>query len=136
MNFIEQLKQIPDHRKSKGKRHPLWLVMCLTLLGVLSGYHGYRPVQASDGSLTSGLANFIIVVTDPVNINTNQSNQEFNQSQSDKIGLTGGIAFIGLGITQNGTKTEIRNGSDLLATLLNYNNALNPLVSANFVAYP
>jgi Ca2+-binding RTX toxin-like protein len=62
--------------------------------------------------------------------------QDFNQSQSDKIGLTGGIAFIGLGITQNGTKTEIRNGSDLLATLLNYNNTLNPLVSANFVAYP
>ena len=44
MNFIEQLKQIPDHRSSKGKRHPLWLVMCLTLLGVLSGYHGYRPL--------------------------------------------------------------------------------------------
>ena len=44
MNFIEQLKQIPDHRKSKGKRHPLWLVMCLTLLGVLCGYHGYRPL--------------------------------------------------------------------------------------------
>jgi predicted transposase YbfD/YdcC len=44
MNFIEQLKQIPDHRKSKGKRHPLWLVMCLTLLGVLCNYHGYRPL--------------------------------------------------------------------------------------------
>jgi predicted transposase YbfD/YdcC len=44
MNFIEQLKQIPDPRKSKGKRHPLWLVMCLTLLGVLCNYHGYRPL--------------------------------------------------------------------------------------------
>ncbi|MFN5399032.1 MAG: transposase family protein [Pseudanabaena sp.] len=44
MNFIEQLKQIPDHRKSNGKRHPLWLVMCLTLLGVLCNYHGYRPL--------------------------------------------------------------------------------------------
>ena len=202
-------------------------------------------VQASDGSLTSGLANFSIVVTDPVNINTNQSNQpatvltgaianiiacgnnndnidasattgnnnlsggggddtliggsgndildggtgndilrgnagvdrlyggdgndtliggtgrdllvggggadlfvlgtlgvdadtiqDFNQSQSDRIGLTGGIIFGSLTISQNLTKTEIRNGSDLLATLLNYNNTLNPLVSANFVAYP
>ena len=44
MNFIEQLKQIPDHRKSKGKRHPLWLVLCLTLLGILCNYHGYRPL--------------------------------------------------------------------------------------------
>ncbi|MFN5857624.1 MAG: FG-GAP-like repeat-containing protein, partial [Pseudanabaenaceae cyanobacterium] len=32
-------------------------------------------VQASDGTLTSGLANFSIIVTDPVNINTTQSNQ-------------------------------------------------------------
>lgn len=44
MNFIEQLKQIPDHRHSRGKRHPLWLVMCLTLLGVMCTYHGYRPL--------------------------------------------------------------------------------------------
>ena len=44
MNFIEQLNQIPDHRKSKGKRHQLWLVMCLTLLGVLCNYHGYRSL--------------------------------------------------------------------------------------------
>jgi hypothetical protein len=44
MNFIEQLKQIPDHRKNKGKRHPLWLIMCLTLLGTLCNYHGYRPL--------------------------------------------------------------------------------------------
>ena len=64
--------------------------------------------------------------------------QDFNQSQGDRIGLTNGITFGGAGfaITQNGTKTEIRNGSDLLATLLNYNNTLNPLTSANFVAYP
>ena len=44
MKFIEQLKQIPDHRQSQGKRHPLWLVICLTLVGVLCGYHGYRPL--------------------------------------------------------------------------------------------
>jgi predicted transposase YbfD/YdcC len=44
MNFIEQLKQIPDHRKSKGKRHPLWVVMSLSLLGTLCNYHGYRPL--------------------------------------------------------------------------------------------
>ncbi|MFN7714023.1 MAG: calcium-binding protein, partial [Pseudanabaenaceae cyanobacterium] len=63
--------------------------------------------------------------------------QDFNQSQGDRIGLTGGVITFGsLTITQNLTRTEIRNGSDLLATLLNYNNTLNPLVSANFVAYP
>jgi hypothetical protein len=62
--------------------------------------------------------------------------QDFNQSQGDRIGLTGGITFGSLTITQNLTRTEIRNGSELLATLLNYNNTLNPLVPSNFVAYP
>jgi hypothetical protein len=43
-NLIEQLKQIPDYRKSKGKRHSLWLVLMLVLLGTLCGYRGYRPL--------------------------------------------------------------------------------------------
>ena len=64
--------------------------------------------------------------------------QDFSQSQGDRIGLNVGITFGvgGFAITQNGTKTEIRNGSELLATLLNYNNTLNALTAANFVAYP
>jgi hypothetical protein len=44
LNLIEQLKQIPDYRKSKGKRHALWLVLMLILLGTLCGYRGYRPL--------------------------------------------------------------------------------------------
>lgn len=43
-NLIEHLKQIPDYRKSKGKRHSLWLVLMLILLGTLCGYRGYRPL--------------------------------------------------------------------------------------------
>lgn len=44
LNLIEQLKQIPDYRKGKGKRHALWLVVMLILLGTLCGYRGYRPL--------------------------------------------------------------------------------------------
>jgi hypothetical protein len=44
LNLIEHLKQIPDYRKGKGKRHALWLVMMLVLLGTLCGYRGYRPL--------------------------------------------------------------------------------------------
>lgn len=44
LNLIEHLKQIPDYRKSKGKRHALWLVLMLILLGTLCGYRGYRPL--------------------------------------------------------------------------------------------
>jgi hypothetical protein len=43
-NLIEQLKQIPDYRKGKGKRHSLWLILMLVLLGTLCGYRGYRPL--------------------------------------------------------------------------------------------
>lgn len=44
LNLLEQLKQIPDYRKGKGKRHALWLVLMLVLLGTLCGYRGYRPL--------------------------------------------------------------------------------------------
>ncbi|MEM6518574.1 MAG: ISAs1 family transposase [Cyanobacteria bacterium P01_D01_bin.71] len=44
MCLIEQLKQIPDHRQLRGRRHPLWMVLFLTLLGFLCGYRGYRPL--------------------------------------------------------------------------------------------
>jgi hypothetical protein len=44
VNFIEALQQVPDYRKSKGKRHQLWLVLLVIVLGSLCGYRGYRPL--------------------------------------------------------------------------------------------
>jgi len=44
MTLIEQLKQIPDPRKIKGRRHPLWMILFFSLLGFLCGYAGYRPL--------------------------------------------------------------------------------------------
>lgn len=44
LNLIAYLKHVPDYRKGKGKRHALWLVMMLVLLGTLCGYRGYRPL--------------------------------------------------------------------------------------------
>lgn len=46
MDLIHQLKQIPDHRKTKGKRHELWLVLTLMILGFICGYQGYRPLAS------------------------------------------------------------------------------------------
>lgn len=46
MTLIDQLKTIPDPRNHKGKRHPLWLILFLSLLGSLCGYWGYRPLAA------------------------------------------------------------------------------------------
>lgn len=44
MNLIEVVKQIPDHRDNRGKKHPLWMLLLLVLLGDLCGYRGYRPL--------------------------------------------------------------------------------------------
>ena len=44
MTLIDQLKTIADPRSPRGKRHPLWLVLFLALLGSLCGYWGYRPL--------------------------------------------------------------------------------------------
>lgn len=44
MTLIEQLKQIRDPRYIRGLRHPLWMLLMLSLLGFLCGYRGYRPL--------------------------------------------------------------------------------------------
>jgi predicted transposase YbfD/YdcC len=44
MTLIAQLKQIPDVRHIRGRRHPLWMILWLSLLGFLCGYDGYRPL--------------------------------------------------------------------------------------------
>lgn len=44
MTLISLLKTLSDPRSPKGRRHPLWLVLFLSLLGCLCGYWGYRPL--------------------------------------------------------------------------------------------
>ena len=44
MLLTEQLKQIPDHRKAKGKKYSLWVVLAMSLMGSLCGFIGYRPL--------------------------------------------------------------------------------------------
>src|SRR5689334_541398 len=39
-NLLEQLQQVPDYRHIKGRRHQLWLVLFVILLGTMTGYWG------------------------------------------------------------------------------------------------
>ena len=41
-NLIEHLRQVKDFRTTDGRRHPLWLVLLLVIMGTMSGYVGYR----------------------------------------------------------------------------------------------
>jgi hypothetical protein len=43
-NLIEELKQIKDFRTLEGRRHPLWLVLLIVIMGTMSGYLGYRAL--------------------------------------------------------------------------------------------
>jgi predicted transposase YbfD/YdcC len=44
MSLIDQLKTIEDPRSRRGRRHELWLILFLSLLGSLCNYWGYRPL--------------------------------------------------------------------------------------------
>ena len=43
-SLIDYLKQIPEHRAPHGLRHPLWLVLLIIIMGMMSGYWGYRQL--------------------------------------------------------------------------------------------
>lgn len=43
--LVEQLKTIPDWRRGRTVQHPLWLMLLLCLLGVMSGYSSLRGLE-------------------------------------------------------------------------------------------
>lgn len=44
MPLIEALQSVPDYRSARGKRHPLWLLLVMIVMGNLCGYQGNRPL--------------------------------------------------------------------------------------------
>lgn len=40
--LIDYLKEIPDPRSGQGCRHEQWLVLLIIIMGIASGYWGYR----------------------------------------------------------------------------------------------
>ena len=43
-SLIEALKKVKEFRQEKGKRHPLWIVLLIIILGIMEGYTGYRAL--------------------------------------------------------------------------------------------
>lgn len=43
--LIDQLKTVPDWRRGRKVQHPLWLMLLLCLLGVMSGYSSLRGLE-------------------------------------------------------------------------------------------
>ena len=46
LTLIAFLKKVNDPRQNSGKRHPLWLILLLVVLGMMFGYLGYRDICA------------------------------------------------------------------------------------------
>ncbi len=44
-SLIDALKQVPDFRKAHGRSDPLWVLLLLMVMGILTGYRGYRPLH-------------------------------------------------------------------------------------------
>lgn len=42
--LIDYLKQVPDERNASGQRHPIWLILLIIIMGMLSGYGGDRSL--------------------------------------------------------------------------------------------
>lgn len=45
-NLIDTLKQVEDFRSARGKRYPLWVVLLLVILGMMSQCQGYCSLEA------------------------------------------------------------------------------------------
>jgi hypothetical protein len=43
--LIQQLKKIPDFRSKRGQRYPLWVMLLLAVLGVMSGCQSYHALE-------------------------------------------------------------------------------------------
>ena len=43
-SLIDYLKLIKDPRSNQGNRHPLWLILLIVIMGIMSGAWGYRQL--------------------------------------------------------------------------------------------
>lgn len=44
LRLIEKLKKVKDFRNSSGKRHQLWVILLIIILGIMQSYIGYRAI--------------------------------------------------------------------------------------------
>lgn len=60
VSLIEHLKTVPDFRSARGRRYPLWVVLLLLILGIMSQCQGYSALETfasrHKGALLQALA--------------------------------------------------------------------------------
>ena len=43
--LVQRLQSVKDYRAQKGKRYPLWIMLLIAILGVMSGCQGYKALE-------------------------------------------------------------------------------------------
>lgn len=44
-SLLQYLDAVPDYRCAQGRRYPLWIMLLMTVLGVMSGCQSYRALE-------------------------------------------------------------------------------------------
>ena len=44
-DLVRHLQSIRDYRSKRGQRYPLWVMLLVTILGVMSGAQGYQAIE-------------------------------------------------------------------------------------------
>jgi hypothetical protein len=44
-SLVQRLQNVRDYRAGKGKRDPLWMMLLIAILGVMSGCQGYKALE-------------------------------------------------------------------------------------------
>jgi hypothetical protein len=44
-SIIDYLKEVPDPRGARGSRDDLWQILLIIIMGIMSGYKGYRELE-------------------------------------------------------------------------------------------
>jgi uncharacterized membrane protein (DUF485 family) len=43
--ILERLKKVKDFRKNQGKRHEIWVVLSIIVLGIFIGNSSYKQIE-------------------------------------------------------------------------------------------
>ncbi len=44
-SIIDYLNEVPDPRRAQGSRDDLWQILLIIIMGIMSGYKGYRGLD-------------------------------------------------------------------------------------------
>lgn len=44
-SLMQKLQSVRDYRADKGKRYPLWIMLLIAIVGVMSGCQGYKALE-------------------------------------------------------------------------------------------